>query len=188
METTPRKRRKESSDAIDPEKAKVVTIQYQQINPLSSDPIGALVILKEWQSSEKDILRDFAKVFLKPNPFDFVPIGFNLVGFDFPMLIQKFKKHRIADICFHKFVRDKPHIDIKPILILANKGQFKGCKLSRFTGKPDYGCKVPEWYSRRKYSKIVRYVTQECTEFLKLYRHMREGIPGILRPVLLDTK
>ena len=65
---------------LNPSRDKIITIQYQQLDRNTGAPIGELIILKEWESSEKDILRKFAidtKV-LDSYAFSFVPVGNNL--------------------------------------------------------------------------------------------------------------
>ena len=69
----------------DPTKNKIITIQYQQIGFTTGKPTDELTILKEWESSEEEIVMKFSKEFL---PFDeiqkkldiwaFVPVGLNL--------------------------------------------------------------------------------------------------------------
>ena len=44
---------------FDPKFDKIITIQYQQLDIASGKPIGNLIILKEWESSEKEILKKF---------------------------------------------------------------------------------------------------------------------------------
>jgi len=45
------------------------------LNGSTGQPFGDLVILKERESSEKDILAKFIPIFIGEKPFDFIPIG-----------------------------------------------------------------------------------------------------------------
>ena len=46
---------------LDPKKDKIITIQYQELDRFTGKAIGKLVILKEWESSEREILQKFIK-------------------------------------------------------------------------------------------------------------------------------
>jgi|GEM_PF-3820374 len=45
--------------SFEPSKAKIITIQYQQLDSRTDNPINDLAILKEWEStsSERNIVR-----------------------------------------------------------------------------------------------------------------------------------
>jgi len=48
-----------------PEKDKIIVIQYQKIDLRSGEPRGDLIILKEWESSEKEIVTQFFNQFFR---------------------------------------------------------------------------------------------------------------------------
>jgi len=119
----------------DPTKNKIITIQYQQIGFTTGKPTDELTILKEWESSEEEIVMKFSKEFL---PFDdvhknldvwaFVPVGLNL-NFEWQHLTPKLEKY-----CGIKFdPLNKPTVDLKDTLILINSGAFTG--YSKVMGK-----------------------------------------------------
>ena len=64
---------------LNPEKDKIITIQYAELDSFTSEQVGELKILKEWESSEKEILRQFVidSEITKSYPFSFVSVGFN---------------------------------------------------------------------------------------------------------------
>ena len=68
---------------LDPEKDKIITIQFQELDRYTGDATGELIILKEWESSEKEIISQFIEKsnILDDYDFSFVPIGYNL-GFE----------------------------------------------------------------------------------------------------------
>ena len=43
---------------FDPSEDKIITIQFQELDRFTGKPIGDLKILKEWESSEKEILTE----------------------------------------------------------------------------------------------------------------------------------
>ena len=47
------------TQGLDSEVDKIITIQYQKLKWGTNEPDGPLVILKSWESSEKEILEQF---------------------------------------------------------------------------------------------------------------------------------
>jgi len=155
------------SEGFDYDKDQIITIQYQ---PLDKDgkPSGELIILKSWESSEEQIVKEFHKIFISDNPFSFTAIGFNLI-FDLSFIYSKFKKYNLPlkSKDFMQFLfRDKPHIDIKYSCIIANNLDFKGSGLDKMTDKKVDGKVVIEWYNNKEYSKIEEYIKEEAESFL----------------------
>ena len=65
---------------LDPLHAKIITIQYMELERNTAKPIAPLKILKEWESDEKTILKKFISDsgIGDGYKFSFIPIGFNL--------------------------------------------------------------------------------------------------------------
>ena len=65
---------------LDPKKDKIITIQFQELDRFTGEAKGELIILKEWESSEKRIIEQFIEKtkILEADPFSFVPTGYNL--------------------------------------------------------------------------------------------------------------
>ena len=61
---------------LDPAKDRIITIQFQELDRYTGEAVGELVILKEWESSEKEILKEFIEKsgILDSYDFSFVPI------------------------------------------------------------------------------------------------------------------
>ncbi|MGI0010896.1 MAG: ribonuclease H-like domain-containing protein [Nitrosopumilaceae archaeon] len=87
------------TDGLDPQKNKIITIQFQELDRFKGYAKGPLKILKSWDEgqSEKSIVSQFAPLMLDPDPFRFVPVGNNLV-FEFKFLAAKFKEHLSLDV------------------------------------------------------------------------------------------
>jgi len=83
---------------LDPSKDKIITIQFQELNGFTGEPIGDLKILKEWESTEKEILTEFLPNLKKEYKFDFIMIGNNLI-FDFMFLTYRARKHGARATC-----------------------------------------------------------------------------------------
>jgi len=156
-----------------PDRDKIVTIQYQELDRATAKPIGELHILKEWESSEKEILEDFigSTRVTDPYPFAFVPLGYNLY------FEHKFLRERLATYGLPLVhILDKPHLDMHAIGILMNGGEFAGSGLDKITKKPFSGKGIPFWYKVKEYWRIVDYVKAEAEAFLEwaqwLYKEM----------------
>jgi uncharacterized protein YprB with RNaseH-like and TPR domain len=161
---------------LDEKKDKIISIQYQPLDMNTGEPIGPLVILKEWESSEREILKRFIldSRIIDEYPFSFVSIGFNL-RFEHNFLKQRTVIHGLPEID----ILSKPFIDLRAIAILMNKGQFKGSGLNSMTGKKSSGNKIPELYSAKKYEEIIEYIKNETEEFLKFNIWLYKEMPSL---------
>lgn len=153
----------------------IITIQYQELHRNTGEAIGNLIILKAWESSEKNILEKFINDsrIADPYPFTFIPSGYNL-RFEHDFLKDRTKHHGLDELD----ILHKPFIDLHPLGILMNKGEFKGSGLDKLTDKPMDGSRIPKWYEQKEYDKIVKYIEDETKAFIKfnawLYKEMPE--------------
>ena len=161
---------------LDPEIDEIITIQFQELGRNSGEAIGPLVILKAWESSEKEIIERFLAEtsFLDDYDFSFIPIGYNL-GFEHNFLRKRSVKHGLPEID----ILSKPFIDLRAFGILMNRGEFKGSGLDKITGKEGNGRMVPIWFSNGDYGRIVDYITQEAGEFLKFNGWLYKRMPSL---------
>ena len=160
---------------LNPETGKIITLQYQPLDK-EGNPTGDLVILKEWEIGEEELIKRFLYIFKK---WEFIPVGMNL-AFDFKFLFAKIKKYTGKEIDLNE-LGNIPHLDIKPILVLMNGGNFKGAKLSNFTSKGQNGIAIPEYYKNKEYGKIIGYVEKEADEFIKFYKYLKQNLV-LLKP------
>lgn len=159
----------------DIENDEILTIQYQELDSRTGETRGELKILKSWESSEKTILENFHSIYQPNDLFSFIPIGMNLI-FDFFMLHMRWKRIDI-EVSLKNLIYDHPYIDIKPILVILNRGSFKGASLEKFIGKKDSGAKIPKWYAEGNYDAIERYIRDEAERFIQFYQRLIEVIP-----------
>jgi hypothetical protein len=155
----------------DPTRDKIITIQYQKLSR-DGKPLEPLQILTEWElGSEKALLDAFRNVFLTENPFDFIPIGINLHGFDLLALISGFKRHFEPNFGLD-LLRTKPVLDLKPTLVLACDGSFSGW--GGIFGKPNPN-PVKSWYDEGSSGRlqIKDYVTREAQKFIRVYQYLK---------------
>lgn len=168
------KLRNEEVTPFDPKNCKIITIQFQQIDRYGRG-IGNLRILKEWESSEEDIITTFSQVIQPENKWNFIPVGYNIY-FDLGLFKERAKVYGINyDRWF--IYHDLPTIDLKPICLALNNFQFKGSGLDKFTGKEHSGAIVPIWYQDKEYEKILEYIKKETEEFLLFYQKLKLAIP-----------
>ena len=162
---------------LNPKQDKILTIQYQELDRNTGEPKGELIILKEWESSEKNILAKFlSETKIQDRyAFSFIPVGYGL-GFEHNFLKERTLIHGLpsVDILY------KPFIDLKVIGVLMNHGEFKDSGLDKLTGKNRIGRIIPIWYNNGEYEKIIEYVKQEAKEFLKFNSWLHKKLPELL--------
>ena len=154
---------------------KIITIQYAELEQGTGKQVGDLKILKEWDSGEEEMIRQFIidSPVVNPYSFDFVPVGYNL-AFEHKFLLEKTSKYTKL---FPITILTRPHIDLHNLGILLNGGKFKNSGLDKFTDKPSNGSQVPVWYRNKEYEKIENYIRQETKEFIKFYRWAHRELP-----------
>ena len=162
---------------LDPKKDKIITIQFMKLYETTAEPIGNLKILREWNSSEKEILERFIEEseITDPYPFTFVPVGYNL-GFEHNFFLDRCKVHGLADID----ILGNPFIDLRSLGIIMNNGKFKGSGLDKLTGKSQNGSIIPKLYAEKKYSEIEDYINEESAEFVKFCTWIYKELPSML--------
>lgn len=162
---------------LDVKTCKVITIQYQELDRNTGKPIGELIILKEWESSEREILEKFLREsgMSDPYPFSFVSVGYNL-NFEHNFLKERTAVHSFTPID----ILNKPYIDLRPIGVIMNRGEFKGSGLDKITQKPMNGSQVPIWYANKEYEKIIEYIQAEAKAFNELNMWLYQKLPEFL--------
>jgi len=160
---------------LNPEESKILTIQFQELDFKTGEPSGKLIILKSWESSEEGILREFSKKLNSINKWDFVAHGYNL-KFEHDFLLVRGKKYGLVLNLFNM-----PTVDLHPIGILMNQGNFVGSGLNKISGKKGDGILVLEMYASEDYKGIEEYIKQEAREYLKLYVWLRKKMPELLK-------
>lgn len=166
----------ETTGKTNPEEEKITSIQYQYLDK-DFFPIGKMIILKEYKSSEEEIVREFYKILYQGNKWKFIPIMQNGL-FDFRYLFCKFKKYGLikeSEDVLNLFY-NIPIIDIHSMLVLVNKGEFVGSGLDNLTKKEHSGKYALDMYEQKNFTEFENYVSQEKEAFLdavrKLFKHL----------------
>lgn len=171
------------TEGKNPKVHKIITIQFQKMDTETGKPLDELHILKEWKSSEENILKEFLAISkfdskeTREAEWNFVPIGENLIGFDLLFLRERLKEILGVRLPLEWLIRRKAYLDIKPILIVWNKGYFKNYSLTKFM--PYSGDMIPKWYKRKEFEKIIDYIKCEAKTFVENYQRLKEEIPKI---------
>jgi hypothetical protein len=170
---------------LDPKKHKIITIQYQELGRNTGKAVGELKILKEWESSEREILEKFIKdsKIEDPYPFTFIPMGYNL-NFEHNFLKERTAIHSLNPLD----ILTKPFIDLRAFGIIMNKGEFKGSGLDKITGKQMSGKQIPEWYENKEYDKIIKYIKDEAKAFIQLNVWLYKEMPQFLERFKKENK
>lgn len=160
------------------DKGEIITIQWQRLNGFTGEPVDKINILKRWESSEEDILKEFYP-HLKCKPFDFIFIGKNLF-FDFCMLNERLKHYGLGEIDL-RCLNERVSLDIKPILVIMNDGSFKAYDevIPKTNSTPND--MIPKLYADKRYPKIIKYIEDEAKDFIKAYQILKKEIPSIRR-------
>jgi len=177
IETTPLERFRDNPTAnLEPETGKIISIQYQELREDTAEKLGELVILKEWEegSSEEIIVRQFKRIFIDNGDWNFIPIGNNLM-FEFKFLKARLNQY-FGENNWDLYVR--PCIDIKHMLIIMNKGQFRG--YDKLLGKSHEARNIVDWYHSREYEKIENYIKGEVDDFIDRYKNLLRQLPTLI--------
>ena len=168
----------------DPDKDKIITIQFQRLDLKKGAPLEPLTILKEWESSEESIVRAFFnKFFSQGVGWHFVPVGYNL-SFEFEFLLSKFRRYCGINWTSRDLHYNIPHVDLKPLVILLNGGEFKGSALHNFTSKKVGGWVVPKYYEGGEFDKIEEYIMLEAEAFVEFLGNVMRHSNTWLRDIM----
>jgi hypothetical protein len=74
----------------------------------------------------------------------------------------------------------KPYLDMKPILVMMNKGSFKGARLDTFMELSFSGEEIPRFFFDGNYDRIEECISEEAEKFQKLYRHIKDRAPSLI--------
>jgi hypothetical protein len=163
----------------DPQQDRIVTAQYQ---PLAEDltPIGPFQIIAEWEWGEKQAIQMVLEKGILEPTWDFVPVG-NRLRFDVTFLVERATKWKLVDWDMAKlkyYWFTKPYLDLAPILVMLNRGEFAGSSLGKFSDK-ESGARVPKMYREAKFAEIIEYVTRERDALLDVLKDSREVLAAL---------
>lgn len=154
---------------------KIITIQYQPLDDITGEATGELTILKEWESSEAEILKKLWPMLKK---WEFIMVGNNL-GYERRFLIEKARQYGWFNLNEYQLNYEFPCIDLQSVFVVLNKGQFRGSGMHNFTEKKMDGSKIKGWYEKGEYKEIESYVKNEAEGFIKFYSDLCKKLPEL---------
>ena len=162
-----------TGEKSDPATDKLVSIQYQKIKQTTGEPLDVLVICREWESSEKEVVTAFYNTFFRPGTpvTEFIPVGMNL-DYAYEMLLALFRKYQLTPPSSYELYYQRPRIDLRPIIVLLNDGRFVGASLDAFSIKKGEDRHMEKWYGKQEYGRIEHYVREEASRFLKVFQYL----------------
>jgi hypothetical protein len=167
---------------LDPARDDIITVQYRNIE-FDGTPAGPLVVLRSWESSEREVVeRTWDAI---RDKWRFIPVGFNL-DFERAFLHHKLRLHLGLD-CSERLYREGFWLDLQQLVVLMQGGRLKGSGLDDWSPKRESGASVPEWHRAGEHDRIVRYVEEEADAFLALHRALIASVPA-MREAFLARK
>lgn len=162
-----------TGEKSDPATDRLVTIQYQKIDLTTGETLDVPVILREWESSEKEIVTTIYNQFFRPGTpvTQFIPVGLNL-DYTYEMLVARFRKYGLAPPTSYELYYQRPRFDLRPIIILLNNGRFAGANLDAFSLKKGEDRHMEKWYDKKEFGRIEHYIREEATRFLKVLQYL----------------
>jgi len=109
--------------------------------------------------------------------------------FDFEFMRVKSEKYGLQKMENDYLYKIKPTIDLKPILIMVNRGSFTGYDKARKNSLEARGLRnelVPQWYESKQYDKIIEYINAERDAFARIYMILKSEMPkftGLMKQV-----
>lgn len=168
-------------DKPDPETDTIISIQYQKIDFRTGKPLQDMEILREWTSSEEAIVTTFFDKFFRggQNKWIFIPVGYDLNAI-WEMITYKFEEYLDRYFTNPGFHYTIPSIDLEPVVVLLNGGNFIGARLEKFTKEPGYKKNVKAWYEAENFDAIESAITSSASSFLTFYQKVKKNMPFIL--------
>ena len=155
---------------------KIISIQYKKEN-------GELVILKEWVSGEKEILKQFYDDIRKMQERDkgVTILGHNLLRFDIPVLIQRMAYHDIDSMGnLNNFFHNTFVIDSMQCLLPFNEFRFKGLGAEKLSGRLGISQivhdskQMNEFYEKKQFHMIEEHVSSDISFMEELWGKMQK--------------
>jgi len=163
---------------LDPEHDKIITIQIQELVGRTGEPIGEIDILKEWESSEKEMIEKAMSLLTCENPFEFIIVGKNLL-FDFMFLDKRAEKYGLKGLDL-RCIYSRAFTDLKHVLVMINEGNFRGYDKLLKKGKIA-NVQIPQLYKQGDYEEIIKYIKEEAKIFVDAYQKLRKNMPSLAK-------
>lgn len=158
-----------------PHEDRIMAISFHELEKETGGPVGELKILEEWTSSEPAIISEFLQILDLENPWNFVPIGFDLRS-DLRFLRIRALKLLGMSLSLEFLYETLPAIDLLPLAVLMNKGRFKGTNLAWMLGHTETA-PINHWFRSQDYNRLIAHIHAKKDRFLGYYRYLRQELP-----------
>jgi uncharacterized protein YprB with RNaseH-like and TPR domain len=174
-----------SEDGFRSDGTKIISIQYRDFD-------GNTKLLKEWESSEKNILERFLSdlKMMKRNEF-LILVGHNILRFDIPMIVRRMVANGIdGQGNLEDFFYNIAAVDTLQCMLPFNDMRFKGLGADEVSKKlgisePEHrNTEVESFYRRKDFGKIEAHAVADLDFVQDLYWKLkkREIKPTTSRP------
>ena len=166
-------------EKIDFENDKIISICFVKFDLKTGDRLDSIKILKEWEESEEVIVKFIYRWFFLRNPWNFIPVGFNL-NFEWKFLESKFRKYNLLKnngeyFTLGDFFDIFPQLDLKNIAVIK-KGEFMGTSLSYLTGNEYVVDDIHNSYKIGEYDNLGEYIENKAEDFLDIYKKIKDKL------------
>ncbi len=159
-----------SQDGFRAGATKVISIQYR-------DYEGNFKMLKEWESSEKDILQKFFTDLKRMKRENFlILIGHNILRFDIPTLVRRMVANGIDAVdSLEDFFHNIAVVDTMQCMLPFNGMRFKGLSTEdvarklRITEPHHKNTEIESFYKNREFQKIEQHAIADLNFVQDLY-------------------
>lgn len=162
---------------------KIISIQYKDFD-------GSFTMLKEWESSERDILRKFlneAKRIRSEDKYGLTLVGHNILKFDIPTLIRRMVANGIASADeLEDFFHGTFLVDTMQCMLPFNGMRFKGLNAEEIsknlgiTSPRHRNTEIEGFYRNREFGKIEEHARADLDFVRDLYWRLKRGEVGEL--------
>ena len=94
------------------------------------------------------------------------------------MLNERLKHYSLGEIDL-RCLRERVSLDIKPILVMMNNGNFRGYDKVLPKTNPMTNDKIPQLFLDGKYPEIIQYIRDETKDFIKAYQMFKKEMPSL---------
>lgn len=155
---------------------KVIAIHYRDFN-------GRVRMLKEWESSEKEILQSFLTDMKMIKRDDFLMlVGHNVLRFDIPTVIRRMAANGIdSSDSLQDFFGGVFVVDTMQCMLPFNSMRFKGLNIDDvsgglgISGPHRRNTEVESFYRERKFAEIERHAAADLDFVQDLYWKLKRG-------------
>ena len=152
----------------------IISIQYQKLDG-DGYPTSDIVTLKEWESNEETILKEFLNVYNIHNSFAFTPVD-NMINYSLLTIGSRLLHYNLISrdgIC--KLLFNRPSINLMPILRILNNMDIRSGLVINKVARDN----IPILYKNKQYNEIEKILEKKSNGMIKSFQLFVSRIPII---------